>query len=402
MYSNQQTVDMLTHAYEELKSTNDQRLKLLEQKTRMDPVLEEKLERINQSIDTLQSDFHRRQAINQRPHSHLGMDCPERAEEKQAFYSYMRHGDESGVKKMEQKALSTDSESDGKFLIPEVISDRIKTVLEDLSVIRRLANVTTVSTSSIDYLIEKNVSESGWVTELQARDTTKTPEIKKVSIHVHELYAKPKATQKLLDDAKIDVESWLVDCIARKMAQLENLSFINGDGVHKPRGFLSYPSVSSGEGVWGKIQHHKSGAKGSFLQGQDADVLFEMIESLKPEYHKGAVWLMSRSAHAAIRKLKDANQNYLWQPGLGVGVPATLLGYPVEISDDMPILTHNQVSASLAFGNFREGYQIVDRHGIRVLRDPYSAKPHVEFYTTRRVGGCVVNFEAIKILQFSD
>jgi HK97 family phage major capsid protein len=220
----------------------------------------------------------------------------------------------------------------------------------------------------------------------------------KIRIPVHEIYAKSRATQKLLDDAKIDVESWLASKVATAMLVKENHAFINGDGNGKPRGLLSYPTVAGDDVEWGKLEHVLSGEDGAFIDG---DVLIDVSSRLKPGYLDGAVWLMSRTAQMAVRKLKDkVTGSYLWQPALLSGAPNTLLGHPVVVADDMPAFAKG--SLSVAFGNFQHAYQIVDHSGMHVLRDPYSAKPYVEFYTTRRVGGDVVNFEAVKLIKFSE
>ncbi len=247
--------------------------------------------------------------------------------------------------------------------------------------------------------MDKGSADVGWVSELADRAETGTPELEKVRISVHQIYAKPRASQKILDDARIDVENWLVGKVSEKMAASENAAFVNGDGDNKPKGFLSYPLVNVAAGEWGKIESVKSGADGQFVK---PDVLLDAINAMKPQYLHGAVWLMSRSAMAALRKFKDDWNQYLWQPGLAAGSPATLFGYPVVVNDEMPALIDGKESTSIVFANFHEVYQIVDRESMHVLRDPYSAKPYVEFYVTKRVGGDVINFDAIKAIQFKE
>jgi HK97 family phage major capsid protein len=194
----------------------------------------------------------------------------------------------------------------------------------------------------------------------------------------------------------VDIESWLAQKIAEKMTLSENTAFITGDGNGKPRGFLTYDLVGVGKGEWGKFEKITSVSKDTLIDG---DVLIEAFHTLKAQYLNGATWIMARSVLAAIRKLKGENHQYLWQPSMIEGAPATLLGTPIVIADDMPALEEKKPAVTVAFGNFREAYQIVDRTGLHVLRDPFSAKPYVEFYATKRVGGDVINFDAIKFIH---
>jgi HK97 family phage major capsid protein len=320
---------------------------------------------------------------------------------KNAFKSYIRKGDEQTLQNVVTKSLRTSSDPEGGYLIPQLVEEQITRRIEEISPLRRLANVLTISTSAVEMLLDRNsVTEAGWAAETDARNETATPTLMKVRIPVHELYARPRATQKLLDDSMVDVENWLASRIASRMTQLENIAFLKGDGNNKPKGILTYPMVDKADWEWGKFEKIDTGAAGAFADDNGGDILFDVVNALKPEYLNGAVWLMSRSAHAAVKKLKDSIGHYLWQPGLGDDKSPTLLGYPVVIAEEMPDLIAGKSSASIIFGNFKEAYQIVDRAGSHVLRDPYSAKPYVEFYTVKRVGGDVINFEALKIINF--
>lgn len=238
----------------------------------------------------------------------------------------------------------------------------------------------------------------GWAQEKDARQETETPELTKVRISVHELYARSRATQQLLEDACINVESWLVEKITAQMAETESAAFVKGNGEGKPRGFLSYEHSEAFQ--WGRLQALKTGKNGAFPTENPENCLIDLFHLLKPAYLKDAVWLMSRSVQAAVRKLKDpTTHSPLWQPTLSQEFLPTLMGFPVYITDHMPTLTPGEEAPGLVFGNFKQGYQIVDRQSLHILRDPYSAKPYVEFYTTKRVGGDVINFEAIKVLD---
>ena len=266
-----------------------------------------------------------------------------------------------------------------------------------------LANVREISSSALEMLIDKDSADAGWVAEAAEREETKTPELAKMRIPVHEMYARPRATQKLLDDARLNVEEWLSQKIAQKMAVMENTAFLMGDGDNKPTGILTCETAVKAQWTWGKLEEVQTGTNGEFGEGKGAETLLALFYALKPPYLPGASWLMSRHTQGVLRGLRDpGSHQYLWQPPLA-GMPTpTLLGYPVIICDDMPSLAANTASKSILFGNFKEGYQIVDRTGIRVLRDPYSSKPYVEFYITRRVGGDILNYEALKVLNFTE
>jgi HK97 family phage major capsid protein len=261
---------------------------------------------------------------------------------------------------------------------------------------RAYASIQVISSDALEGLYDLDEADSGWVGETSARTTTDTPQIGKWRIPVHELYANPKATQKLLDDASINMEAWLAAKVAEKFARDESTAFVSGNGINKPRGFLSY---AAGTTIPGTIERIKTGTSSAFAADPNGlDKLLDALYSLKAPYRANATWFMPRLVTALARKLQDSDGQFQWQPSSQAGQPATLLGYPVAAFEDFEALAAN--SLSMAVADMREAYQIVDRIGIRTLRDPYSAKPYVEFYTTKRVGGDVINFEAIKLLEF--
>ncbi len=402
MQTVKETVESLNQSFSEFKSAHEESLKQIESKSSADPQLEEKLSKIEREMDQAQERLNRIEVSRQRPLVASDDHKLENNEHKSAFLSYVTKGDESQLMSLESKSLSAGSDPDGGYLVPDVLHLDIEKDLRSSSVMRRLARVIKISTDSVELLQSEGDAEAGWVAETDARGDTNTPKLIKIKIPVHELYAKPRATQKLLDDSRVDVESWLAKKIAARMSQLENQAFVSGDGANKPTGILKYELDFAGVSK-GKIHGFKTGKKGGFVNVLTAgDLLIDMVNSMKPELLNGCVWLMSRAAHGELRKLKDSNGNYLWQPGLEEDARPRLLGYPVEVSDDMPGLNKDEATSAVIFGNFKEGYQIVDRAGIRVLRDPFSVKPYVEFYTTCRVGGDVVNNEAFKVLSFTN
>ena len=247
-------------------------------------------------------------------------------------------------------------------------------------------------------LVDKGDLGAGWATEANAAETG-AGGIERISIPVHELSAMPKASQRLLDDAAFDVEAWLAERIADRFARAEAAAFITGDGAGKPRGILSYPTAIAGIEAEGQIGTVSSGSLGEFADLEAGDRLVDLVYALGAEYRANASFLMNSKTAATIRKMKDLEGRFIWVDSLAAGQPAQLLGYPVMISEDMPDI--DMESLSIAFGDFRAAYTVVERPDLRVLRDPFSAKPHVLFYATKRVGGGVTDFRAVKLMKFA-
>ncbi|HCZ47422.1 MAG TPA: phage major capsid protein, partial [Gammaproteobacteria bacterium] len=320
---------------------------------------------------------------------------------KNAFWQYQRKGNIDWLTQEERKAMSVGTDSDGGYLTPAPTAGRIVQKVFELSPIRQIANVMSISTDALEGVNDLDEASYGWVSEVGARNDTNTPTVGKYRIEAHEMYAQPKATQKLLDDAAVDIEAWLAKKVSDRFARAEAAAFVTGNGVGQPRGFASYTTAATGDATraWGQIEHVVTGANGAFHTTQ-ADPLFDLIGAFKTPYLQNARWVTRREVIAAIRKFKTTTTlEYIWQPGLQAGQPDRLLGYPIVIAQDMPALATG--SLSMALGDFNEAYQIVDRIGMRTLRDPFTDKPYVKFYTTKRTGGAVVNFEAVKFIKFS-
>jgi len=245
-------------------------------------------------------------------------------------------------------------------------------------------------------LIDRADIGAGWATETVATTETSTAIIDRITIPLHELSALPKASQRLLDDSAFDMENWLAGRIAEKFNRSEAAAYVNGNGVDKPRGFLDYTKVANATWTWGNIGYIASGAAATIT---NTDPLVDLVYALGAQYRAGASFVMNSKTTGIIRKLKDADGRYLWSDGFAAGEPARLLGYPVLVAEDMPDIAAN--AHPIAFGNFEAGYTIAERPDLRVLRDPFSAKPHVLFYATKRVGGAVSDFGAIKVLKIA-
>lgn len=294
-----------------------------------------------------------------------------------------------------EKALSS-QDGTGSLVIRKPSISSIITTPTCPTLFRDIAGKTTIQSDHLEIVKEKGNTDSGWANEITLEAETNVANLMKIIIPVHEMYARTRISQRLIDDAVINVESWLMDSIGQRFNQLEEDACINGSGDRMPKGFLKYERTCEEDHEWGKLTERRTGSNGEIV---NADILLDTVSSLKTPYLSGAAWVMSRSAFAQIRRLKEPTTGrYLWQPGLQEGSGNTLLGFPIILSDAMPALKKDTVSTSIAFGNFAMGYQIVDRGEFTILRDPYSAKPLVEFYVTQRLGGDVVDFEAIKLI----
>ncbi len=315
---------------------------------------------------------------------------------RKAFDAYLRSGDDDGLRglELEGKAMSTAVNSDGGYLVDPQTAATIAGVLATTASIRSVANVVNVEATSFDVLIDQNDTGAGWADETTATPETGTPTIERISIQLHELNALPKISQRLLDDSAFDIEGWLATRIASKFATAEAAAFVNGDGVDKPRGFLNHPKVADATWSWGNLGFVASGVADGLGVG---DSLIDLVYALGAEYRAKAAFVMNSRTAGTIRKLKDNDGRHLWADGLAAAEPARLLGYPVLIAEDMPDIGAD--AFPVAFGDFTAGYTIAERPDLRVLRDPFSAKPHVLFYATKRVGGDVSDFAAIKLLR---
>ncbi|MBC6407066.1 MAG: phage major capsid protein [Rhodobacteraceae bacterium] len=328
----------------------------------------------------------------------LAANDTQSAPHRKAFSHYLRSGDDSALRglELEGKAMSTSSGSDGGFLVDPQTSATIDGVLSAHGSLRSIASVVQTEAGSYEILVDGDNLASVWVGETATRSETASPKINRITINLHELSALPKVSQRLLDDSAFDIEGWLASRIAERFGRAEATSFITGDGNNKPKGITAYTNVANGSWAWGKMGYVNSGANGSI---QASSALLDLIYALGAEYRANAHFVMNSRTVSAVRRLKDADNRFLWTDGMTMAEPARLMGYPVVVSEDMPNMTRG--SLSIAFGDFARGYTIAERPEMRVLRDPFSAKPHVLFYATKRVGGGVSDFAAIKFLRLS-
>ena len=382
-----EALQKLNESFATFKEVNDKRLEQIEKRGAADPLTEGAVQKLNDQLDVLQKEV----VSLKTPKSSVNEDGNlEEKEYKNAFDGYLRKGSQAAL---ELKAMSADSDPNGGYLVPRTLSSSIAKKIFETSPMRNLATVETISGDGLDIIVDNSEMATGWASEQSTRSETTSATVGKKTIMPYELYAQPKATQKLIDDAAIDIEAWISDKLADAMSRAENTAFISGaDGSSKPRGILTYTAGTS----WGQIEQVVSGTSATIT----GDGLISLLYALKEDYQKNSTFLMARSSVGAVRKLKDVTSGqYIWQPGLTSGAPDQLLGRPLVMASDMPVAAANSLSVAVA--DFKRAYTIVDKVGMRILRDPFTDKPFVKFYTTKRVGGDVVNFEAIKLLKLS-
>lgn len=405
----QQTINDLGAAFEEFKKTNDQRLTAKAEGGAVGE-LEGKLDAINTKMNELTALKTQLEALEVKtnrignPGSGGDDGDPEKAqaihEHKTAFDRYFRKGDASGLRALEQKALSVGTDPSGGYTVHAEIERAIDRVMGSFGAMRSECTVMPINTSEYKRYVGQGGATSGWVGETQSRTDTATPTLEELVFNTKELYAQPKTTQELLDDSIINVADWLGEEVGIEFAEQEGDKFLNGDGIKQPRGLLTYTTVANASYTWGKIGFIKTGVNGAFAATPDGgDALINLVHSLKRGYRANAKFMMNDLTFAQVRLLKDNDGNYLWRPGLAEGAPETLLGKPVVIDDFMPDIATN--SLSIIFADFKRAYRIVDRIGVRVLRDDLTDKPYVKFYTTKRVGGGINHYEAVKVLKFA-
>lgn len=379
----------LLYTFEQFKQSNDQRLDELETRGSDDVVLREQVDRLNAAVAEQKSVIDRLYAKQARPAldgaSHDTVD-----ERKQAFDRYIRTG---AIPPLSVKSIAA-SDTDGAVIAPEQTADQIDRALKNISPIRQIATVRQISGNVYRKPVMSTEFGAGWVGETANRTQTTTPILVPLDFPAMELYAMPATTQALLDDGIVDVDQWIADEVQTEFAAQESKAFVAGTGTNQPRGFLDYDTATDATRAFDELGTVASA--GGSIAGDD---LINLVYTLDQSYRGNGRFIMNRTTAATVRKLKDSENNYLWSPGLAAGQPSTLLGYPVTESEDMPNVGNGLTP--IAFGDFARGYLIVDRAGIQVLRDPFSAKPYVLFYTTKRVGGGVQDFAAIKFLEMS-
>lgn len=393
--------DQYHRAFNEFRDENDRRLARLEKRLSNDVISKQKIDTLQSYINETKKQIDRLYLERQRP-SFAGEDKSAQnyaqLEHKRAFLHYMRTGEEYGLKSLESKAMSEGSGPDGGYLVPVPAEQEILRRLAKISPIRAIATVQAISGAQLKKAFSFQGPASGWVGETTAVTQTGNQQISDMSFPAMEHYAMPAATQTLLDDAVFDVEQWTASEVEVVFAEQEGQAFVAGTGVQQPKGFLSYPRVANANWSFGNVGYMVTGVLGAFPTSSPSDTLFNLIFSLRAGYRANATFVMSKNTQNTVRQFKTTTGQYLWEPPAVLGDTTRFMGFPIVEAPDMPDIAAS--AYAIAFGDFKRGYIVVDRTGIRMLRDPYSAKPYILFYTTKRVGGGIQDFEAIKLLKF--
>jgi HK97 family phage major capsid protein len=403
-----EAIETSNRAFEEFKKVNDVRIDELK-KGGATADMQAKMEAIQKDMADQKRVIEDMEAKAKRPN--FGGDGKEvsqaEAEHKQAFNGFMRKGKVDGLADLESKAYawSTNSGADGGYAVPKTIDSMIAELAINVSPMRALSSVVQISTTDYHKLVNKHGTVSGWVGETDARPATATSVLADIKPTMGELYANPQATQQMLDDVFFNAEQWLATEVATEFARAEGAAFITGDGTNKPTGFLAGATAATADGsrAFGTIEHIATGTSGAWktlsATVNPADDLFTVVSKMKAAYRSGCSWVTNKALLFEMMAFKDYQGRYVFNPTTAPGVADTILGYPVVEAEDIAAKGAN--SLSLAFGNFKQGYLIVDRIGTRVVRDPFSNKPYIGFYTTKRVGGALINSETIKVLKFA-
>ena len=388
-------VEMLA-AFEGFKAANDQRLSAIESKS-ADVLLEEKVARIDAALNSAQDRLDRVLAESRRPALSGEAPAARVDERKAAFDRYVKTGETGGL--LEAKGLSEGTATAGGYVAPPELERQILRRLAATSPMREICQVRTIGAGTFRKPVSPTGLAAAWVAETAVRPETTAPTLDVIDFPAGELYASPAATQALLDDAYVSIDEWLAEEVQDAFAAQETTAFVTGDGVNKPKGLLAYTAAPDATYTWGQLGYVATGVAGGWTATNPTDKLIDLIYATKTQYRQNGRFVLNRRTVSAVRKFKDAQGNYIWNAALQPGQSASLLGFPVTEIEAMPDVAAGALA--VAFGDFEKGYLIVDRAGVRVLRDPYSAKPHVLFYTTKRVGGGVQNFDAVKLLKFA-
>jgi HK97 family phage major capsid protein len=426
------TIERIAGAFEEYKKTNDQRLLELKTKGSVDPLLEEKLRKVDAELNTLtelKASLDAMQTKLSRPGlagagSQEQRETPEALSYRHAFLAWVRNPTDperrtalqqraKELRRVEAKAFGDDdgfetraaqtvtsTGSAGGFALPEVIERQIQRLSVDISPIRQIATVRTVGSPDYKELFDINGAAFEWVGEAATRNQSNTPDLAEVAPTFGMASARPRASEESLDDLFFDVENWLITSAAEAIAQGEGLAFVSGNGTNRPTGFLAGPTpvvTADASRAFGTLQYIASGQAAALPTS--ADVFYDVIYALRARYRANARWVTNKLVLSAMRKYKDTTNQYLWQPSLVAGQPETFMGYPITEAEDMPVVGANNFP--IAFGDFREGYLIADRVGMRMTRDDITAPGFVNFYVRKRVGGRLRNTQAIKLLRIS-
>lgn len=389
-------------AFEEFKTANDARLKAIEQKGYAPADLVGKVEEINKELSQLGKDIREVAKKAARPASSGGGEVkPEIAEHKSAFRDlFLRKGNDHGLSALERKAYQMGSDVDGGYLVDGEMAAEIDRVAKTVSTVRDLADVRTIGKASFEFRVKTAGMSARWVGEGEAGGETTNAKYAKIEIYAEEMECEPWVYNSTLEDSDIDLVGDLTEEAGTSFGDAEGAAFVSGNGVKKPRGFLSYDIAANASYAWGSVGYIASGGAGAFATSNPGDNILDLLHSLKATYRNGASMLMADTTLAALRKIKDGSGSfYLFNPDPTGEFAGIVLGKPVVVDDNVPVIAAN--SYSIAYANWKRAYRIVDRRGITLIRDNITAKGTTKFNFRKRVGGGIRNFEAIKLMKFA-
>lgn len=389
-------------AFEEFKSANDARIEAVEKKGYAPADTVEKVDKINTELNQLSKELTELMKKSNRKHAGGSSEeiSAEKAEHKAAFREFLRKGNNNGLSDLERKAFQRGSDVDGGYLIDEEMDAAIDRIAATVSTVRSLADVVTIGKTGIEMRVKTSGTAARWVGEGEAGGETANPQYSKIEIYAEEMEIEPWAYNSALEDADYDIFSDLVTEAGIGFGEGEGVAFVTGDGIKKPRGFLTHTNVANASYAWNKIGYIASGAAGDFAASNPGDNVISLLHSLKAAYRNGATLLMNDTTLAKLRQIKDGSGSfYLFNPDATGKFSGFVLGAPVVVDDNMPVVAAN--SFSIAYANWHRAYRIVDRTGINLIRDNITTKGTTKFNFRKRVGGGVKNFEAIKLMKFA-
>jgi HK97 family phage major capsid protein len=395
-------IDAIGRNFEDFKRNNDDRLKEIEKKGSVDVLLEEKVNKLSEKLNQLELEKQKlEEEIQAKGRMQVQASAGEKSQHRKAFELFCRTGEISQLRGFEQKAMTVGTPSAGGYLVPDELDQTILNLMKPFSPLRRLCNVISVGGANYKKLVNTHGSSSGWVGETDARSATNTAVLAQVTPYMGEISANPAVSQMTLDDSVFNVEDFLAEETASEFGYQEGVALVTGNGTNKPKGVAGYTFASTDDGTraFGEVQYVATGVSGDWAASAKADIFLSLIEKFKEGMLEAdAAWIAKGTTLTSIRKLKDAQGLYLWNPSLAEGQKPTLFGFPVVQVDALAAIGAN--SYSIALANWKRAYTIVDRIGIRTLRDEYTNKPNVHFYSTKRVGGMIVDSEAVKFIKF--
>jgi len=395
-----QLLEQQGKAFEEFKTANDARLKAIEEKGYAPADLEEQVERLSQALTDQKKEIEdiATDILKKANRPAPGSDAdPVKAEHKAALMKWIRKGEEGNLRELEKKAMIVGSDPGGGYLVGSEMEAGVDTIAKATVAMMGLADVRTTGSSTYKRRVRTSGAGYGWVGEEEEPSETTTPSYAVLEFKPGTIYAEPQISQEMLEDGEVDAEAEIMDALSEDLPEGIGEALVTGSGINKPRGLLSYTTVANESYAWGSLGYIASGNAGALPD--DFDEFIDVVHALKPKYRINGQWLLNDLTLSSIRKYKDGDGNYIWQPSLQMGVPDRFLGYPLNTDDNMPDVSSNTLS--IAFGDFKKGYIVVRRRGMAMLRDPYTAKPFTKFYTTIRIGGGIKHYEAIKFMKMA-